>query len=83
MLKSLYSDNGNTGNRVKTKDETEYGKYWALKTFEKSLTGRRALEMSYCSKLVFWIITSCCCCLKSCCYRVTWIRDGSLRYLKF
>ena len=83
MLKSLYGDDGNLGDRVSKQNDTEYDIYWASKTFEQRVKNRLELSINYLSNIFFYVKTSLCCCFRSCCNRVDWIRKGSLKYRKF
>ena len=83
MLNTLYGDDGNLGDRVPTRNNTEYGTFWATKSFEKRLKSRIELKNNFCFNLIFGTITSMCCCFKTCCNRVSWIRKGTVKYKKF
>ena len=83
MLDYLYGDDGNLGDRVSTRDHTEYGTYWASKTFEKRVKTRVELSNNFCCNIFFCIVTSMCCCFKSCCNRLDWIRRGTVNYRKY
>ena len=83
MLDSLYGDIGEATDRVPSKNTIQYGRYWATKTFEKNIKGRRELNTSYLSNLFFSAIVNLCCCLRTCCNRVAWIRNGTNKNRKF
>ena len=55
MLDQLYGDDSDLGQRVSTRDDTEYGTYWASKTFEKRVKSRIEIRNNYCFNLFFWI----------------------------
>ena len=83
MLNKLYGDEGNPNDAATHQNETEYGTYWAVKTFEKRVKNRIEFNNNYCFNMFFWIITSFCCCFRRCCNRMNWIRKGSVKYSKF
>ena len=83
MLNSLYGDIGEATERAPSKDTTQYGKYWATKTFEKNIKGRRELSTSYLTNLFFSAIVNLCCCFRTCYNRVAWIRNGTNKNRKF
>ena len=82
MLNSLYGDVSEVGERPPRKDSSVYGHYWATKTFEKRVKGRKELNSNYFAKSLFWSLENLCCCLKSCWSRVGWIRNGTNKQRK-
>lgn len=82
MLSRLYGHSEDT-DRVKTDSDIEYGTYYATRTFEDHVKGRRELSNSYFSILLFKFLTSCCCCFQTCCSRVLCIKRGENRYRKY
>ena len=83
MLEQLYGGDGDLGDRVSTQDGTEYGTYWATKTFEKHVNSRTELNNNFCFNLFFCIVISICCCFRGCCNRMDWIRRGKVKYHQF
>ena len=83
MLNTLYGDDGNMGDRVYSRDSTEYGSHWATKTYEKRIKKRRELNTRFWGFIFFWTLDSLCCCLKNYCSRRKCIKRGLLKYRKF
>ena len=83
MLRDLYGDDGNLGNRTATRDKTGSGTYGASKTFENCVTSRTELSNSFCFNMFFWIVIYLCCCFRTCCNRIQCMRKGTAKYHKF
>mmetsp|Transcript_43071 Transcript_43071/g.56986 ORF Transcript_43071/g.56986 Transcript_43071/m.56986 type:complete len:84 (+) Transcript_43071:414-665(+) len=82
MLNSLYGET-DSDDRSVARSDLNYSAYYAKKTFEGLVKGRKDLDGNFCSYIFYSVLFNLCCCFKSCLMRhSTCIRSRWKKYAK-